>query len=390
MVHTTIVYDHIMIENRFVFIPRPVRSTVLKNSTLDRSFKQLLPNINPKPNYSPAPLLVGIEPNPGPTLFPISAIKDIVTTTAKAVNVAKSIVAPTKKKKQKGNRSSRQSQKMGGPLLGPNNTRRGNTISNLTVSAARPLTNSVNNPVLSRIPFDIACVPINLDYANNKIIFGDVGSSGICNLDLDPNTTVTGGYAVFGAGIQAASSAFRRFRLDLREITYEPCLGTSRDGAFWMAYNPDGGAINTTTAGTLNISSFNGATCVQLGQRTTIPFTRPPMDWYYCQDANTKTTASERQTSCGTIMTRLIGVGSLTTSATLGIIRLRGVIEFCDLGLNVALTNISQSSTVSPPVLLSSEAEEKCPCKHCSDEYVKLGLDNPKLLRESAISIPRF
>jgi hypothetical protein len=199
------------------------------------------------------------------------------------------------------------------------------------------------------LAFDVCHLPIVT--TNTGVPVWSDSLSGVFNLPLDPSNSVSG-TDIFGTPVRTVSTIYRRFRFRSLQAEYVPIVATSQSGSLTLSCVND--IVSSTAAQTFaQISNYDRTQTTPVWARCPVDMTNLNRDWLWTQDPGVTTTESERLTNAGTLCLASLN-SNLAINTTYGLLRLKGVVEFADLGTNATLPSLRRtldpacSSSVPP------------------------------------------
>jgi hypothetical protein len=317
------------------------------------------------PVTPPAPLLVGIEPNPGPPLSTSSIAVEVARGFGAALAKSqKDKRKPKQKKKATVTRAARRSrQLMGSPQV-------------RTLSMPSSVGTQVSSSGLTHKPFVVS----------GKVYAGQLGSSSIGAARIfSGNTVDTGGNAVtidptktgnaptncmlFGLTAANIALSFQNYRFRKLLLHYVPLSATTD------AHNLTVCATSEVVFGPISQGAVYSISDCTLTTSTFLPASMDLMrggirsDWLFCDDDVTTTESDLRQESPGSIL--FTYGGAAVNSAVFGQIWLEYELEFDRLAITTGITarrkRIDAASSSTPITTIAQpESEEH------KESFVKL------------------
>jgi hypothetical protein len=295
----------------------------------------------------PAPLLVGIELNPGPP-------KNAIASFGQMLGSAVANLQKTKKtkKKKKTNKSAKND------LTG---VRRTLSLVNAPVTSGYVSRNSSlkHKPVI--ISGRGLCAAIATDTSNNPSLAGSSGtkfgtsSAVTINVDAAGGGSTSADFKLFPPQVYALSSVFLRWRLRKLVLSYVPACPTSTAGLLVMATVSE--VTSVSAPSNLSLSYVENAVSGPVWTGVSFDAMKNGLrtEWLFCDTALSGAQSSLRQETAGAFS---LGLFNQAASTQYGQLWADYELEFEELALNADYTVRRNLSPLPSP---SDEAPSSCP-----------------------------
>lgn len=300
-----------------------------------------IPNPPPLVRSTPAPRLVGIEPNPGPQKKNPLSVAAIATAVAAAL---KNMPQPKKKKKKNGR---------------PQNGARGHmdlgsSSSVVSAPAARQVISRGPRQTNLSVPFKTTNLSLNqqgvttfLYWVNLTTAATYISGTSRAAFPLALFFQKDGLDVLLGMGSQAVKSlfqAFARYKVRNLKIHYEPVRPTSEPGSVAFCFTSAPCATSSTSSGYSAVASASQSMRGPVWQSLTLAvpdrYVNPDQVWKICDCDLTGSIVADDQltdTTFGTIVAAASGTTAFAGDTSLGNFTFEGVFDLQELA-NHALT----------------------------------------------------
>lgn len=325
-----------------------------------------LPTPPPKAKTVPAPLLVGIETNPGPPRRNTANRDSVAGVSALGALLGAALARRQKKKKISPSTSS-------STAMVVRSGRKNNKLIDMPMSTRRVFAPTTFGLQTSRnvkhTPFILSgrAHAVYLRNTTGNLTFGtQSGSSSSTNtINVDPlgNSNTSNNFASFPGTVYAISGRFVRYRFRKLLVHYIPSVPTTELGSLTFASTAEVVSNGATLLTYATIASMENAVSTPVWAPITIDLLANGLrrEWLYTDSVNATTQATLRQETAGVFCAGSLGLNA-ATSGYVGSIQWEYELEYHGIaneselvfrnpdGAPHAPTTIATSSSSTPPI----------------------------------------
>jgi len=350
---------------------------------LNKHVRSLPPSRRAK---GPVPLLVGIEPNPGPT-SPALKLAAAALAAKPVMDLAKKLAAPPPSTVAKKSRNRRRKAAAGGQGLLRAGSR---SLSQTSVPQAFGYNFSTTNPAMQSTKISVQnvgvrCLTIAAQAPGSfgGFKFSDGVNYNIYGLDMNPSAGGGSKPATFGGALAQLADLFTLFRITKCKARWVPVLPTSVGSPVFLCCTPD--PVDTTPANELVVTQASPNFSFPAWQETEL--TVPPyvfqgaIPWYMCAIATFTVAADMRNAAPFSFQGGWVNMSAATVTAD-------ALVGYLFFDVDIELRGLTRNSQLGripaplKPVIRDPTPEPSGPEFVVADMPVRVELENSGLSSE--------